>query len=49
MLTPLDDVLREARDQGRGVAAFNVIHLEHAEALTAAAEQVALPVVLQIS
>ncbi len=49
MLIPLADVLREAREQGRGVAAFNVIHLEHAEALTAAAEQVALPVVLQIS
>lgn len=49
MLIPLADVLREAREQGRGVAAFNVIHLEHAEALTAAAEQVGLPVVLQIS
>jgi fructose-bisphosphate aldolase, class II len=49
VLTPLDDVLREARSQGRGVAAFNVIHLEHAEALTRAAEQVGLPVVLQIS
>ena len=49
MLTPLDDVLRLARAEGRGVAAFNVIHLEHAEALTAAAEQVSLPVVLQIS
>ena len=31
------------------MAAFNVIHLEHAEALTAAAEQAGLPVVLQIS
>lgn len=49
MLTPLHDVLQQARAEGRGVAAFNVIHLEHAEALTRAAEQVGLPVVLQIS
>ena len=49
MLTPLRDVLVEAREAGRAVAAFNVIHLEHAEALTGAAEQVGLPVVLQIS
>ena len=49
MLTPLRDVLVEAREAGRAVAAFNVIHLEHAEALTWAAEEVGLPVVLQIS
>ena len=49
MLTPLRDVLVEAGEAGRAVAAFNVIHLEHAEALTGAAEQVGLPVVLQIS
>jgi len=49
MLTPLRDLLVEAREAGRAVAAFNVIHLEHAEALTGAAEQVGLPVVLQIS
>ena len=49
MLTPLRDVLVEAREAGRAVAAFNVIHLEHAEALTGAAEQAGLPVVLQIS
>ena len=49
MLTPLRDVLVEAREAGRAVAAFNVIHLEHAEALTSAAEEVGLPVVLQIS
>jgi fructose-bisphosphate aldolase class II len=34
---------------GRGVGAFNVIQVEHAEALVAAAEQTRLPVVLQIS
>jgi fructose-bisphosphate aldolase class II len=49
VLTPLHDVLQDARAAQRGVAAFNVIHLEHAEALTAAAEQARLPVVLQIS
>ena len=33
----------------QGEARFNVIHLEHAEALSGAAEQAGLPVVLQIS
>lgn len=48
-LARLDDVLGEAQSAGRGVGAFNVIHIEHAEALAAAAERVELPVVLQIS
>ncbi|WNI15604.1 class II fructose-bisphosphate aldolase [Actinacidiphila sp. ITFR-21] len=43
------ELLRSARASGRGLAAFNVITLEHAEAITAAAEQTGLPVVLQIS
>ncbi len=43
------EVLRTARQQGRGVGAFNVIQLEHAEAYVRAAEQTGLPVVLQIS
>ncbi|HEU5222391.1 MAG TPA: class II fructose-bisphosphate aldolase [Candidatus Lumbricidophila sp.] len=34
---------------GRGVGAFNVLHLETAEALVAAAEQSGLPVILQLS
>jgi fructose-bisphosphate aldolase, class II len=34
---------------GRGVGAFNVITLEHAEAIVAGAEAVGLPVILQIS
>ncbi|MFC4036520.1 ketose-bisphosphate aldolase [Streptomyces polygonati] len=38
-----------ARASGRGTAAFNVITLEHAEAVTTAAEQNGLPVILQIS
>ncbi|MEO3978687.1 class II fructose-bisphosphate aldolase [Streptomyces sp. CAU 1734] len=34
---------------GRGVAAFNVITLEHAEAIAAGAEQAGAPAILQIS
>jgi len=48
-LARLDEVLADAAAGGRGVGAFNVIQLEHAEALVAAAEQTGLPVVLQIS
>jgi fructose-bisphosphate aldolase class II len=48
-LARLDEVLAEAVAGGRAVGAFNVIQLEHAEALVAAAEQTGLPVVLQIS
>jgi fructose-bisphosphate aldolase class II len=43
------DVLGRARRDGRGVGAFNVILLEHAEAIVAGAERAGLPVVLQIS
>jgi fructose-bisphosphate aldolase class II len=43
------ELVRAARTHGHGVAAFNVITLEHAEAITAAAEQTGLPVILQIS
>jgi fructose-bisphosphate aldolase class II len=48
-LARLDEVLANAVARGRGVGAFNVIQLEHAEALVGAAEQTGLPVVLQIS
>lgn len=48
-LSPLRPVLLAARDAGVGVGAFNVIQLEHAEALVRAAERTGLPVVLQIS
>ncbi len=40
---------QEALAAGTGLAAFNVIHLEHAEMFVAAAEQVGSPVVMQIS
>ncbi|MEJ5946698.1 class II fructose-bisphosphate aldolase [Pseudokineococcus basanitobsidens] len=42
-------LLREARSSGRGVGAFNVVLLEHAEAVVAGAEAADLPVVLQVS
>ena len=45
----LASVLAGARAEGRAVAAFNVIQLEHAEAYATAAERVRLPVVMQIS
>ena len=49
MLVPLREPLQQARAAGRGLAAFNVVHLEHAEALVGAAEDAGLPVVLQVS
>jgi fructose-bisphosphate aldolase class II len=49
VLAGLSEVLGAARAERRGVAAFNVIHLEHAEALVGAAEDAGLPVVLQVS
>ncbi len=48
-LVNLADVLAAATRDARGVGAFNVIQLEHAEALVGAAEETGLPVVLQIS
>lgn len=47
--TSTADLVTAARAAGRGVAAFNVITLEHAEAITAAAEAAGLPVILQVS
>lgn len=48
-LTPTRTLLDEARATGRGLGAFNVVHLETAEALVGAAEDADLPVVLQLS
>ncbi|AAT89654.1 fructose-bisphosphate aldolase [Leifsonia xyli subsp. xyli] len=48
-LVPTLDLLRRAVAHRTGLAAFNVIHLETAEALLAAAEETGLPIVLQIS
>lgn len=47
--TPTAELLTEAASTGRAAGAFNVLHLETAEALAAAAEQSGLPVILQIS
>lgn len=38
-----------ARSAGRGIGAFNVVHLESAEAIVAGAEAAGLPVIMQIS
>jgi fructose-bisphosphate aldolase class II len=45
----LTGLLRAAAHAGRGVGAFNVFSLEHAEALVAGAAEAGTPVVLQIS
>lgn len=43
------DLVARARAAGRGVAAFNVITLEHAEGIVAGAERAGADVILQIS
>jgi fructose-bisphosphate aldolase class II len=48
-LTPTRAILTDAVVAGRAVGAFNVLHLETAEALVRAAESSGLPVILQIS
>ena len=48
-LTETAALVDGARASGRGLAALNVITLEHAEAIVQAAESAGLPVVLQIS
>ncbi|CAA9380472.1 MAG: Tagatose 1,6-bisphosphate aldolase [uncultured Propionibacteriaceae bacterium] len=48
-LTRLTDLLSTAEQAGAAVGAFNVISIEHAEALVDGAEAAGAPVVLQIS
>jgi fructose-bisphosphate aldolase, class II len=48
-LTPTRTILDDAYAAGRGVGAFNVVHLETAEALAGAAEAANLPVIMQLS
>lgn len=48
-LVPTGELVTEAAAAGRAVAAFNVVTLEHAEAVATAAEEAGLPAVLQIS
>lgn len=47
--TTAKELVSNAKAQGRAVGAFNVILLEHAEALVMGAESAQLPVILQIS
>ncbi len=49
MIASAGDLVSVARATGRGVCAFNVIGIEHAEAIARGAEQAAVPVILQIS
>jgi fructose-bisphosphate aldolase class II len=48
-ITDMREIIGPAAAAGRGVGAFNVIGLEHAEAIVAGAEAAGAPVVLQIS
>jgi fructose-bisphosphate aldolase class II len=48
-LSALAPLAARAHAAHRGLAAFNVVHLENAEAFAAAAESTGLPVVMQIS
>ncbi|MFF3322187.1 ketose-bisphosphate aldolase [Streptomyces sp. NPDC002889] len=48
-LVSTGELVRAAASAGRGLAAFNVITLEHAEAIAAGAEQAGMPAILQIS
>jgi fructose-bisphosphate aldolase, class II len=48
-LVPTSTLISDAAAAGLGLAAFNVITLEHAEAIVSAAESVNAPVILQIS
>jgi fructose-bisphosphate aldolase class II len=48
-LVPMDGIIGQAAAAGRGVGAFNVVGIEHAEAIVAGAEAAGVPAVLQIS
>jgi fructose-bisphosphate aldolase class II len=48
-LAMMDEIIGPTRATGRGVGAFNVIGIEHAEAIVTGAQAAGAPVVLQIS
>ncbi|ALO12202.1 Tagatose-bisphosphate aldolase [Streptomyces venezuelae] len=48
-LTSTDAIVDPAYEANSGVGAFNVVQIEHAEAIVAGAEAAGLPVILQIS
>ncbi|GIJ45475.1 fructose-bisphosphate aldolase [Virgisporangium aliadipatigenens] len=49
MLVPTGEIVAGAVAAGSGVGAFNVITVEHAEAIVAGAEEAGAPVILQVS
>jgi fructose-bisphosphate aldolase, class II len=49
VLSPTGELVAAARSRGGAVGAFNVVTLEHAEAIVAGAERAGLPVILQVS
>lgn len=49
MLVTTSDLLTQAKNSGTGLPAFNVLHIETAEAIAAGAERTGVGVVLQIS
>ncbi len=48
-VVPIAEIIGPASAAGGGVAAFNVIGIEHAEAIVAGAEAAGAPVILQVS
>ena len=48
-LVPIAGIIGPARAAGEGAAAFNVIGIEHAEAIATGAERAGQPVILQLS
>ncbi|MCL2796160.1 MAG: class II fructose-bisphosphate aldolase [Microbacteriaceae bacterium] len=48
-MTGIRDILDSARERRTAVGAYNVVLLEHAEAIVAGAERAGVPVILQIS
>ncbi len=48
-LVPIEKIIAAARDVNQGAGAFNVIGIEHAEAIIAGAEAADSPVILQLS
>ncbi|MFE5937454.1 ketose-bisphosphate aldolase [Streptomyces sp. NPDC056470] len=48
-LTTTGEIVLEARERAAGAGAFNVIQIEHAQAIVAGAEAAGRPVILQIS
>ena len=48
-LATMPDLVEGATARGAGIGAFNVIQLEHAEAIVSGAERAGLPVILQVS